>query len=164
WDRWTAETWEMKPPAWLFLHPPRTGGSSILEQIGLGPLNRDHLPSAAYATIPSLRAPSPRPPIMGIVRNPYDRAVSLCAYCAYSLDYTRELGQWGPLSVKAFELWVKHGCLCRYVCNPDLPFSRNVAEPQVHWFVPSQVDRLLWFEDLPGARREVERVTGCQTR
>jgi hypothetical protein len=96
---------------------------------------------------------------MGIVRNPYDRAVSLCAY---SLDYTRELGQWGPLSVKAFELWVKHGCLCRYVCNPDLPFSRNVAEPQVHWFVPSQVDRLLWFEDLPGARREVERVTGCK--
>jgi hypothetical protein len=28
--------------------------------------------------------------------------------------------------------------------------------------VPSQVDRLLWFEDLPGARLEVERVTGCK--
>jgi hypothetical protein len=77
---------------WAFVHVPRTGGTTIASQLGV---SDGHTPADAFDS----------KYVLGMVRNPYDRAVSICAA---HLGY--EKGD-RILSVEAFEAWVRDGMI-----------------------------------------------------
>lgn len=134
---------------WLFIHIPRTGGSTVREQIGMGAaLSKvEHLPLAAYEV--SVAA------AFTIVRNPYDRAVSLAAI--------RQPNRYHDvMSLAFFTAWVEGG-FEHQVMSIDTKWSISVAAPQSSFFLPDDgyVGR---FENYQGALKRIAEITGIQLK
>ena len=106
--------------SWLYIHIPRTGGSTIREQIGMGAADSkvEHLPLRAY----NVNGAVP----FTVVRNPFDRAVSLAAI----LQPNRHHDQITP---EFFEAWVRGG-FQHQTMNPATRWPLSVADPQSHFF------------------------------
>jgi hypothetical protein len=120
-----------------FIHIPRTGGTSIAAQIGSSTF---HYPARAFAG-----------PTFAVVRNPYDRAVSICAS---QFDWTSD-----PLPVEVFEEWVKND-MWADVVNRGTVWELPYAAPQC-CFVDDSTE-VFQFENYGAVLAGVQRLTGIE--
>jgi len=112
---------------WRFIHIPKNGGSSFSQVFGLGTEpGHPHSPASCFPDEIWKVA---------LVRNPYDRAVSICGHILRGiLD--------GPLSPGVFREWVASGFPTSIIRQgkPVVkagyafdPMALEVTAPQVNW-------------------------------
>lgn len=131
----------MSSNSWAFVHIPRTGGTSLRHMLhkhldtetkGMGavfPDKRGHLPAWKHAERPDWEDTYS----FAVVRNPFDRAVSLWSYC-------RKAGGaqlWG----ENFADWVRAGMPAQFgALAPPIFVAQAwgipVTAPQVAWLYP----------------------------
>lgn len=99
-----------------FLHSPRTGGTAIADALGYGRRIEQHKPHWARKTLV-------RP--WTIVRNPFSRAVSICAFLYRERLRTSMI----CLPVEWFELWLAGGRKDQYGRDPILYVDCEYAIP-----------------------------------
>lgn len=95
---------------WAFIHIPRTGGTAFRAVYGSGPARK---PSRSQHPSDGLDAAY----LFAFVRNPFDRAVSLCAY----------LHPAESLKLDTFRHWVLAGCV-----SPEYK-PLTISSPQARW-------------------------------
>lgn len=134
---------------WALVHIPRTGGTTIRHMMrkylseqthGMGavfPEKRGHMPAWKLAE----RSDWDDIWSFAVVRNPFDRAVSLWGYCARQYGWK----QWGD----NFREWVRAGMPHKWGALPlplfpGSPFGLPVTAPQVAWIYPWKVGK--WWD------------------
>lgn len=113
----------MGPP--LFVHVPRTGGSSIRAVLGLERSHEIHLPLWEWARRVDLAERRP----FAFVRNPWDRALSIFRFL-----WRRHPERITP---DGFRDWLRGGMLHPSGARPTLyagtPYAIDVTAPQAAW-------------------------------
>jgi len=142
-------TWPYGPT--LFLHVPRTGGSSIQEALIAAAIPYRHLEgiasrNLAHADPPLL--PLDRYWTFSVVRHPFDRLVSLAGYILRPPTVTHDPEQ---LPIEVFEAFVRRGYTradgTPYLLHEGTPREFDITTPQARCLdVPT--DRLFRFEQL----------------
>lgn len=110
-----------------FVHVPRTGGTTIAAALGYGPRETQHKPLWAYER--------PFRP-WTIVRNPFARLVSLCAFVhREQLDTEQRM-----LKVTEFCLWLTTGRFDargrRPILYPNSEYPMHVWAPMIEYLAP----------------------------
>lgn len=120
----------------VFVHIPRTGGTTIASQLAA---SNGHLPAEAF----------PARQILSMVRNPYDRAVSICAMHFKAFEY--------PLTIECFEQWVRDG-MATDIVNRGTAWERPFAAPQCCYI---RDNRWIWrYEAFSHALTEIGKLLG----
>lgn len=123
-----------------FIHIPRTAGTSVSKALGYGARKAQHKPASIYHPKALERA-------WTIVRSPYSRAVSLCAFLLR--DKLRKDDR--LLTTEDFEAWLYGGQRDAYGREPVLyqetEYSIRVDAPQCD-FLSDDVKQIWRFETL----------------
>lgn len=129
----------------LFIHVPRTGGTSILEAIDIQ--SHDHKGWAQYTEeIKRLRS-------FSVVRNPYDRLVSIYEYIRMEKSHWHSSDQTTPMGIHPLHQFCKNHTFAEFCwLVSKQPFVCEHTPPQ-HLYICSadntiMVSRVLRFENL----------------
>ena len=123
---------------WRFIHIPRNGGLSVASAYGRGTEGgHQHLPASCY--------PDRAIRLVALIRDPTERAVSLCAHLLAVKNR--------PLTTADFRDWVADGCPANFEQGEISSFTwrgpsgLRITHPQIAW-LNGRVDLLL-FERAP---------------
>jgi len=142
---------------WRFVHIPRTGGSSLTTALGRQGTEPGAPHTPAHAFSPEVR-------LFSILRDPFDRAVSICAYlCA---TYGRRL------SPADFRDWVRLGCPPSITDEPRgvhingwrSPHGLHIASEQRAWLDGRSSVELLRHDRLQAELVRIARELEIEPR
>ena len=118
-----------------FIHIPRTGGTAVGKALGYPPNREQHKPWWAYEKLD-------RP--WTIVRCPFDRAVSLCAFLLRIKLRERE-----ALTREEFEVWLHSGMPDSYgripILYPETLYPMHVCAPQMAFWSLDGASMMAWL-------------------
>lgn len=138
-----------------FIHIPKTAGTSITEWLINNRGNSTYIELASHPTHSQILEKYERNFSFAVVRNPWDRLVSLYhflknilidedSHLAVANDYTKE-------NFPSFEHWITH--IEDMVYPEDIWYT--ILTPQQTWLNPN-VDLLIRFENLTEEFRQVQ--------
>lgn len=134
----------------FFIHVPKNAGTAIVKQLGSGPVGH-------HITIRNV-PPSHRHLALAVVRNPYDRVISLYNYCKTLNSYWHSEKDPPPLydycSTHTFEEFVRDLCSGAFE-NTDWHFK-----PQWFWLIDERGKMACEYIKFENLESELSRVLG----
>ena len=155
-------------PNLTFIHLPRTGGTSIghwlyqnSSDANLAKLDHVH---KRYSD----QVASKDTTTFAVVRNPWDRMVSLCYFMEGWLKKREDRPQWQNLRTqlkkyadfKSFIKDIKNLDPIDYTHNPDVNFNFSLIQQQT-WWLDGPVTHVLRFEKLEEDFKIIQNITNC---